>query len=72
MHSVKDIQVPPVPIQPKTFRSPQRSLDFKKPEQRRQCLAVMVRLQYTMKPKIARYAIRQGNSSRKVAQPKSR
>ena len=35
MHSVTDIQVPPVvPIQPKTFRFPQRPLDFKNPEQR--------------------------------------
>ena len=35
MHSVTDIRVPPVvPIQPKTFRLPQRPLDFKNPEQR--------------------------------------
>ena len=34
MHSVTAIQVPPVPIQPKTFRFHQRSFDFKKPEQR--------------------------------------
>ena len=32
MHSVTDIRVPPVgPIQPKTFRFPQRPLDFKNP-----------------------------------------
>ena len=30
-----DIQVLPDPIQPKTFRFPQRSFDFKKHEQRR-------------------------------------
>ena len=35
IHSVTDIQVLPVPIQPKTFRFPQRSFDFKKHEQRR-------------------------------------
>ena len=76
MHSVTDKQVPPVPNQPETLRFPQRSFDFKKPEQRRQCLAVVVR-QYvgpgfiTMKPKISRYAYQQGNSSRKGAQPKS-
>ena len=29
MHSIRDIQVPPVPIQPKTFRFPQRSLDLR-------------------------------------------
>ena len=35
MHSVTDIRVPPVvPIQPKTFRFPQRPLIFKNPEQR--------------------------------------
>ena len=33
MHSVTGIQVPPVLIQPKTLRFPQRSFDFKKPEQ---------------------------------------
>ena len=33
MHSVTDIQVPPVPIQPRTFWFHQRSFDFKKPEQ---------------------------------------
>ena len=33
--SVTDIQVLPVPIQPKTFRFPQRSFDYKKHEQRR-------------------------------------
>ena len=32
---LKDIQVLPVPIQPKTFRFPQRTFDFKKHEQRR-------------------------------------
>ena len=30
-----DIQVLPIPIQPKTFRFPQHSFDFKKHEQRR-------------------------------------
>ena len=34
-YSVTDIQVLPVPIQPKTFRFPQRSFDFKKHEQRK-------------------------------------
>ena len=35
IHSVTDIQVLPVSIQPKTFRFPKRSFDFKKHEQRR-------------------------------------
>ena len=35
MYSVTDIRVTPVvPIQPKTFRFPQRPLDFKNSEQR--------------------------------------
>ena len=32
--SIMDIQVPPVPNQPKTFRFPQRTFGVKKPEQR--------------------------------------
>ena len=35
IHSDTDILVLPVPIQPKTFRFPQRSFDFKKHEQRK-------------------------------------
>lgn len=33
-YSIMDIQVPPVPNQPKTFRFPQRTFGVKKPEQR--------------------------------------
>ena len=44
IHSFTDIQVLPVPIQPKTFRFRQRSFDFKKHEQRTEKgLAVVVR-----------------------------
>ena len=69
---VTDIQVLPVPIQPKTFRFPQRSFDFKKHSEgfsrRRSTVGPGF---ITMKPKISRYAYRQWNSSRKVVQQKS-
>ena len=74
IHSVTDIQVLPVPIQPKTFRFPQRSFDFKKHEQRgfSRCSLTVSPGFITMEPKISRYAYRQGTSSRKVVQQKSR
>ena len=59
MHSVTDIRVPPVPIQPKTFRFPQRSLDLrslsKEVFSRRGSTVV------TMKPNISCYTYRSQN-----------
>ena len=74
IHSVTDIQVLPVPIQPKPFRAPNVH----------STLRSMIREGFSrrsstvgpgfikMKPKISRYAYRQESSSRKVVQQKSR
>ena len=53
MHSVTDIQVPPVPIQPKTFRFPQRSFEQKRLFSRRSSTVGPGFI--TMKPNISRY-----------------
>ena len=59
MHSVTDMRVPPVPIQPKTFRFPQRSLDFRSLSNeefsRRGSIVV------TIKPKTSCYAYKSQN-----------
>ena len=66
-YSVTDIQVLPVPIQPKTFRFPNvhstlRSMNRERFSRRSSTVGTGF---ITMKPKISHYAYRQGNSPRK-------
>ena len=67
IHSVMDIQVLSVPIQPKTLRSMNRE-GFS----RRSSTVGPGFILRCSKPKISRYAYRHGNSSKKVVQQKSR
>ena len=79
LHSVTDIQVPPVPIQPKTFRFPNvhstlSSLIREVFSRRGSTVGPGFIVGFiTMRPKVSLYACGvQKNSPRKDAQPKSR